>query len=367
MKALVLSGGGSHGAYEAGVVKALLERESYDLICGVSIGAINGAFIAAGNPDALEHFWHDILPQRGLEMFPHVPRLRRLLGRIESIGRGSAWVNALQVAQAAGDLPFLRTLGTVHKTSLRAVARVISGLVDFANLRTSLLIGATNTSRGTAAVFRAYAGPPHAPRHLARLLEYHDLNADNFVMALLASSAMPGLFSPVELTFNGQTAFYADGCIAHTSPLGLAVDDGADEVTVVFVDPEPDPQSSGSAQGLAQMAFSIAMLWQQRLLDSELRLAEATNEIVRLGGAPGKRQITIRTVRPAQPLELDVLSFDAAAIAKAFALGVADGTLGPRIALPGFAAAPEPMPLEPASPFRDFFRRLFPRPELEPK
>jgi predicted acylesterase/phospholipase RssA len=367
MKALVLGGGGAHGAYEAGVAKALLERESYDLICGVSIGAVNGAFIAAGNPDALERFWHDILPARAHELFPHVPRLRRLLGRIESIGRGSAWTNALQVAQAAGDLPFLRSLGSVHKTSLRAVAGVLSELVDFANLRTSLLIGATNASRGTAAVFRAYAGPPHPPQHLARLLEYHDLNADNFVMALLASAAMPGLFSPVELTFNGKAALYADGCIAHTSPLGLAIDDGADEVTVVFVDPEPDPQSAGSALGIAQMAFSIAMLWQQRLLDSELRLAEATNEIVRLGGAPGKRQITIRTVRPAHALELDILSLDAPSIAKAFALGVADGKLGPRVALPGFAATPEAPSLEAASPFRDFFRRLFPGPELEPK
>jgi len=51
VKALVLSGGGARGAYEAGVAKALLEREHYDMVCGVSIGGINAALIAAGKTD----------------------------------------------------------------------------------------------------------------------------------------------------------------------------------------------------------------------------------------------------------------------------------------------------------------------------
>lgn len=46
MKALILSGGGARGAYEAGAALALLQHERFDIICGTSIGAINGAFIA---------------------------------------------------------------------------------------------------------------------------------------------------------------------------------------------------------------------------------------------------------------------------------------------------------------------------------
>ncbi len=371
MKALVLSGGGAHGAYEAGVARALLERDSYDLICGVSIGAINAALVAAGTrDDALEAFWHREFPAQALDLFPHVPRLRRLIDHVGSIGQGNRWRDAVRVAHAARELPFLRNLGRVHRTSLPAVSAALAKMVDFSQLKTSVLIGATNVTKASAAVFRGFVGRPQPPAHRARLTEYRELTDDNFVMALLASSAMPGLFSPIPMTFDGESALYADGCMVHTSPLGLAIDNGATEVTVVFVDQEPDPSSAGSTLGLTQMAYTIGTLWQQRLLDYELRLAEATNEIVRLGGAPGKRQITIRYVRPARPLELDMLAFDdAAALQRAFAAGLDDGERAPRVSLTATAPAPDVTPLpraKAATPsVREFVRRIFPRTELK--
>ncbi|WP_311237107.1 patatin-like phospholipase family protein [Escherichia coli] len=51
---LVLSGGGAVGAYQAGVVKALAECGSQiSMVSGASIGAFNGAIIAA-SPDLSE-------------------------------------------------------------------------------------------------------------------------------------------------------------------------------------------------------------------------------------------------------------------------------------------------------------------------
>ena len=53
--ALVLAGGGARGAYEAGVLSVLLpalpEPERPNLILGASVGAINGAYLAATLPD----------------------------------------------------------------------------------------------------------------------------------------------------------------------------------------------------------------------------------------------------------------------------------------------------------------------------
>ena len=336
MKALVLSGGGAHGAYEAGVATSLLAHESYDVICGVSIGAINAALIAAGTTDdALGRFWHEEFPTRARQLFPHVPRLRRLINHVGSIGHGNRWRDVMSVARAASAIPFLGKLGYIQKESLPAVADALARMVDLSKLRISLLVGATNASRASAAVFRAFVGKAPTLGHRARLTEYHDLTKETFVMALLASSAMPGLFSPIELKFNGTPDLYADACIVHTSPLGLAIDNGASEVTVVFVDRERDSKSAGASLGLPEMAYNIATLWQQRLLDYELRIASATNEIVRLGGAPGKREITIRSVRPERPLELDMLAFDdRAALSAAFARGVADGAAGPQLVLP---------------------------------
>src|SRR5580658_3620183 len=63
--ALVLQGGGSLGAYQAGVYEALAEANIHpNWIAGTSIGAINAAIIA-GNPEQvrverLHEFWSQV-------------------------------------------------------------------------------------------------------------------------------------------------------------------------------------------------------------------------------------------------------------------------------------------------------------------
>lgn len=60
--ALVLCGGGSRGAIEAGFYRALVELGiEIDLVIGSSVGAINGAFIAASTPPkVLWRLWEEI-------------------------------------------------------------------------------------------------------------------------------------------------------------------------------------------------------------------------------------------------------------------------------------------------------------------
>ena len=89
-RALVLSGGSIKGAFQAGAVCELLRRGFVpDAIYGISVGALNGAFLAnsageaalSGKPpewpqigQALRDFWHDNItepkkiarPRRGL-------------------------------------------------------------------------------------------------------------------------------------------------------------------------------------------------------------------------------------------------------------------------------------------------------------
>lgn len=61
-RALVLSGGGGRGAYQAGVW-AWLQEQGWkpDLISGSSVGAINGAAIASGMPaEQIRELWQSI-------------------------------------------------------------------------------------------------------------------------------------------------------------------------------------------------------------------------------------------------------------------------------------------------------------------
>lgn len=58
MKVLALSGGGSNGDWQAGRLKALVERgHTWDAILGVSVGALNGIALATGQENALEDIW----------------------------------------------------------------------------------------------------------------------------------------------------------------------------------------------------------------------------------------------------------------------------------------------------------------------
>ena len=58
---LVFGGGGSKGAYEVGVWKALIELKiEISAVVGTSIGAINAAFVCSNNYDGLEAIWDTI-------------------------------------------------------------------------------------------------------------------------------------------------------------------------------------------------------------------------------------------------------------------------------------------------------------------
>jgi predicted acylesterase/phospholipase RssA len=60
MLALVLSGGGLFGAWQAGAWCTLAERVQPDLIVGASVGSLNGYLIAGGaTPDDLKNLWLD--------------------------------------------------------------------------------------------------------------------------------------------------------------------------------------------------------------------------------------------------------------------------------------------------------------------
>lgn len=57
-RGLVLQGGGAKGAYEAGAIKALTQKRIYfDCAAGTSIGAVNAAFYATKNLDAMYKLW----------------------------------------------------------------------------------------------------------------------------------------------------------------------------------------------------------------------------------------------------------------------------------------------------------------------
>ncbi|MBI4544102.1 MAG: patatin-like phospholipase family protein [Gemmatimonadetes bacterium] len=173
---LVLCGGGSRGAIEAGFVQALWEHGiRFDGIVGSSVGALNGAFLAAGgHPDELAAIWRSL-------RFRDVFRFNR---RILLRGLREASVF---------------TLGRRLRRLLRDL-----GSGRFEGLPLPLAVVATDLATGEAVV----------------------LDRGPLEPALTASIAIPGLLPPVHL--NGR--YLVDGSLSADLPLGQAIERGATEI-----------------------------------------------------------------------------------------------------------------------------------------
>ena len=67
MNAFILSGGGTLGSIQVGMLRALFETDIRpDVLVGTSIGSVNAAFLAAGpsseRVEALRELWHGVRP-----------------------------------------------------------------------------------------------------------------------------------------------------------------------------------------------------------------------------------------------------------------------------------------------------------------
>lgn len=206
---LVLQGGGALGAYEYGAYKALSEqRVRFDVVAGVSIGAVNGAIIA-GNPEskrlqALEGFWEEAsIPM------PYIPNelLRRSASAMYSLMFGHPqlftprWFNPRLSAQSQ--------LGWTSFYSARPMKRLVERYVDFDHLakhETRLFLAAVNVTTGQMELFDSYEERLHADHVLA------------------SGSLPPGL---PWTTIDGKA--YWDGAIVSNAPLREILDQMATE------------------------------------------------------------------------------------------------------------------------------------------
>ena len=60
-RAIVLSGGGSKGAYQIGVWKALRKMKiKYDIVTGTSIGSVNGIMMVQKEYHKAKYLWDNI-------------------------------------------------------------------------------------------------------------------------------------------------------------------------------------------------------------------------------------------------------------------------------------------------------------------
>ncbi len=235
--ALVLSGGGARGAYQAGVVKALAElcqaaeggaSSSFRIITGVSAGAINAAFLAANIEDfhatscRLATFWEDI---RLEDVFrTDLPSLSSIGWKWMSdvIGGGALNINRAQsLLDTSPLIEFLRKNIDFKKIE----QNIQGGLLD------ALAVSATDYGTAENVTFVA-AGSPFKPWHRARRISEKTMISLEHVCG---SAAIPLFFSPVLV----GDRYFGDGCLRNMAPLSPAIHLEADAIIVVGVQHAP--------------------------------------------------------------------------------------------------------------------------------
>jgi NTE family protein len=224
--ALVLAGGGARGAYEAGVLSVLLPalppQERPNLIVGASVGAVNGAYLAATLPDpALETgraLWEHITWGHVLAT-PSVRDLDRIARAVLTFtGLLSLDVHALLDATPLKHtlerlIPFPQIAKNVDEGRLLALAVV-----------------ATSALTGRSVVFHQ-GGTPDEVRDQKRGIDY--VPAAITEQHVRASSAIPAAFPAVEVTEGPAQGWYFDGGTRLNAPIKPALSLGAERVIVV--------------------------------------------------------------------------------------------------------------------------------------
>jgi CRP/FNR family transcriptional regulator, cyclic AMP receptor protein len=331
-RALVLSGGGARGAYEAGVVAALCEREEFDIISGTSIGAINAALTAQGATGRLRALWRSV-PERALirgispihELWAIVRRrdarrLRRALELTADVARG---FGALRYAHPKA----LRRIS--HLLDPAPIVTMLRTVLNYDELNRTLIIGATNLTLARPEAF--YSFPPQAAASEERFSHSErasvKLTRENYTSAILASAAIPLAFPKVQVVDDaGRVCDYIDGGIGNNTPIRQAIDAGADEITVVIADHIALRDRTHRTDDLGSIALVAQDIMQQQVLELDLKLTRRVNEAVLRGSAPGKRFVRIRTIGPSIPIPLPILGFaDLETIDRAFEQGLVDG------------------------------------------
>lgn len=345
LRALVLSGGGAKGAYEAGVVTSLWKAQPFDIVVGTSIGAINAALTAQHNVAALGTIWKTVASRKLIQPLPSVQHLETFLEAF------SDWQTLPAVAkishiphltilwmQVGSKVALFSLLGAFDETPIEALLKQFA---DFNALASTLIVAATNITTRTATAFFAFPGP--ASTNLAQFrnkagLPSEALSALNYLDVLQASAAIPGAFTPIQMNLGSPPPkFFVDGGVANNTPISLAIAAGADDVTVVFLEPASNPAPSPPPRSLIDVAYACYDVMQQKILEDDFKVAGLTNALLTRPTLPtltsemqsrlsDKRTIGLRYVRPRSPLPVSVLDFaNQVNIDAAFAQGLVDG------------------------------------------
>ena len=302
--ALVLSGGGAKGAFQAGALQYIQEQLvprypdfSFSIVSGVSVGCLNGVMVAMNELPRLLQIWNTVENKTvytGRVSLPSALFHLALRGKQAILGR--------------------KPLEKLVQSVVRRQAVLASGK--------KFLMGVVSLTDGH---YHSYAAE-----------DFED--NDNFQKAVLASGIMPVLWEPVASirSRRGTITQVVDGGLRNNSPLGDVLDLDPDEVVIINCSPfnrdkvliEPNPDAARNVFSIAKRSLlEIAM---NEIFITDLReylnlnhlVLQAQEKGISLTNRKGKALKAYKTVliSPEKPLG-DMLDFSQFSVQKRLLLG----------------------------------------------
>jgi NTE family protein len=251
--ALVLSGGGARGAYEAGVLQYLLDElpgalgrpVQFDILTGTSVGAVHACYIAAtlGAENAgrtLAEVWQSLSAEAVYR-----------LGVTDALSTPFKLLAFAGVSLGGTLGPGERAAGVLNTDPLEELVRA---RIPWENMRRNidarrldaLAVAATEVASGRTTVFVDTAGGEVSPWT-------HDPFVDACATQIgprhaIASASIPFLFPLHRI----KGAYYCDGGLRLNTPLAPALRLGADRVLVIGLRQEPRGDNVAEDPLLAQ-------------------------------------------------------------------------------------------------------------------
>lgn len=279
MRALVLSGGGSKGSYQCGALQYILGdlKVQYDAFCGVSVGAINCAFLSMFKTGEeiqsiklLSEMWSDLNTSKIYKR--HYP-----FGKWHAIWKKSFF-----------DSTPLHNLLNKH--------------LDLDKIRQSgktVTAGTVSLSSGKYTIF--------------------DQNSDHFINAVIASSSFPGMLTPV--SFLGQ--LWTDGGVKEISPIKKAAELGADVIDVIITSPQTRVHRFIENPTTIDILKRSLDLSTDKIMANDIEKVEMHNKLA-LAGISDRKFIKINILRPDYNLIEDLLDFKPESIKEMMKKGYED-------------------------------------------
>lgn len=285
-RALVVSAGSSKGAFSVGVIKHLIGdlKLDYNILCGVSAGSL-------------------IVSQLGMYKSGEEEKATSSLL--------NTWSNVDQSSVYKQWIPFGPLTG-LWKSSIfnsQPLADRVNEKISVDAIRVSgkeVRVGATSLVTGNYRVFSQWD--------------------ENFSKCVLASSAMPGALTPVEI----EDELYADGGIKEMTPVKSAIDLGAEIIDVILTDTESQADSSFTDPNAISVAIRALSLVTNQIMVSDLQKAFLYNELLstmsketieQIPKLKNKRSIKINIYQPSTELNQNPVLFSKQDMKNMIAIG----------------------------------------------